>query len=55
MLIGGILVFAWAARPAPAADEQTLPADIVVVRAYFDNREMVNELAARKEAVGSAS
>lgn len=49
MLIGGILVFAWAARPAPAADEQTLPADIVVVRAYFDNREMVNELAARKE------
>ena len=49
ILISGIVIFAWAAQSAPAVDEQTLPTEMVVVRAYFDNREMVNKLAARKE------
>ncbi len=49
IFVGGFVILAWAAQSAPAVDEQTLPTDMVVVRAYFDNQEMVNELAARKE------
>jgi carboxypeptidase T len=49
VLLLTVLVFAWAAAPAPAVDEQTLPTETVVVRAYFTDRDMVNALAARKE------
>jgi carboxypeptidase T len=36
-------------KSLPAVDENTLPTEIVVVRAYFDNRDMVNNLAAHNE------
>ncbi len=48
-LSGISLLLAITVRPAPAADETTLPTESVVVRAYFSNRQMVADLAATRE------
>jgi len=48
-LTGLSLLLALSVRPAPAVDETTLPTDWVVVRAYFTDRQMVNDLAATRE------
>ncbi len=48
-LAGFSLLFALSVPALPAVDEAALPTDWVVVRAYFSDRQMVNDLAAWRE------
>ncbi len=49
IFIGTGLALALTSLPVPAVDEAMLPTENVVVRAYFDDRQMVYDLAAWKE------
>jgi carboxypeptidase T len=48
-LMGISLLLTLNVQPAPAVDEATLPTDWVVVRAYFDDPQMVADLATWRE------
>ncbi len=49
LIVSVTAVLAIVTQPAPAVNEQVLPPEIMVVRVYYDNWEMVDKLAARKE------
>ncbi|PID87074.1 MAG: hypothetical protein CSB13_01185 [Chloroflexi bacterium] len=49
LIVSVTAVLAVVTQSAPAVNEQVLSPEIMVVRAYFDDRDMVNQLAARKE------
>lgn len=48
-LAGFGLLFAFTAQPTPAGDETAVPPDWQVVRAYFNDRQMVYDLAEWRE------